>query len=186
MLMNHTISLLQKQQHKEIKRLQTAIEHLTKEAARAAADAKRKQKEDAKLFSDLEKKRRAVSLAQQAVQAAQFNPDARHKLQQAVDSRRAALRKCQARYNEMMSRVGHILKFAFKDPRPGFDRRAVRGVLARLVRVKDARHATALEVAGGGKLSHIVVETASVGVIPPSALVRRGCSWQASARRCKA
>jgi len=42
--------------------------------------------------------------------------------------------------------------FAYRDPERGFDRGRVKGVVARLVRVKDASAATALEVAAGGKL----------------------------------
>ncbi len=44
------------------------------------------------------------------------------------------------------------MDFAYRDPERGFDRGRVKGVVARLVRVKDASAATALEVAAGGKL----------------------------------
>lgn len=45
--------------------------------------------------------------------------------------------------------------FQYSDPRPGFDRSKVFGVVARLVRVTDASAATALEVAAGGKLYQV-------------------------------
>ena len=45
--------------------------------------------------------------------------------------------------------------FQFRDPERGFDRARVTGVVARLVRVKDAAAATALEVAAGGKLYQV-------------------------------
>ncbi len=45
--------------------------------------------------------------------------------------------------------------FQFQDPERGFDRARVKGVVARLVRVKDASAATALEVAAGGKLYQV-------------------------------
>ena len=45
--------------------------------------------------------------------------------------------------------------FSFKDPERGFDRARVKGVVARLVRVKDAAATTALEVAAGGKLYQV-------------------------------
>ena len=51
------------------------------------------------------------------------------------------------------------MDFRYKDPERGFDRSSVKGVVARLVRVKDAAAATALEVAAGGKLHQVVVDT---------------------------
>ena len=51
------------------------------------------------------------------------------------------------------------LDFRFKDPEPGFDRSAVKGVVAQLLRVKDPATATALEAVAGGKLHQVVVDT---------------------------
>ena len=45
--------------------------------------------------------------------------------------------------------------FSFRDPERGFDRARVKGVVARLVRVRDAAATTALEVAAGGKLYQV-------------------------------
>ncbi len=53
--------------------------------------------------------------------------------------------------------------FSFKDPDRGFDRSRVKGVVARLVRVRDASAATALEVAAGGKLYQVGHELRAMG-----------------------
>jgi len=45
------------------------------------------------------------------------------------------------------------LQFQYRDPERGFDRRAVHGLVARLITVKDPASATALEVSAGGKVS---------------------------------
>ena len=50
------------------------------------------------------------------------------------------------------------LEFRFEDPEPGFDRSAVKGVVAQLLRVKDPATATALEAVAGGKLHQVVVD----------------------------
>lgn len=47
------------------------------------------------------------------------------------------------------------MDFQYRDPDRGFDRAAVKGVVARLVRVKDPATTTALEVAAGGKLYQV-------------------------------
>jgi len=44
------------------------------------------------------------------------------------------------------------LQFQYRDPERGFDRRAVHGLVARLITVKDPATATALEVSAGGKV----------------------------------
>lgn len=51
------------------------------------------------------------------------------------------------------------LDFRYADPERGFDRSSVKGVLARLLSVKDPAASTALEVAAGGKLFQVVVDT---------------------------
>ena len=51
------------------------------------------------------------------------------------------------------------LKFEFKDPERGFDRNRIKGLIARLLKVKDPLNAIALEVTAGGKLHHVVVDT---------------------------
>eukprot|EP00592_Proboscia_alata_P003711 CAMPEP_0194379542 /NCGR_PEP_ID=MMETSP0174-20130528/40110_1 /TAXON_ID=216777 /ORGANISM="Proboscia alata, Strain PI-D3" /LENGTH=1211 /DNA_ID=CAMNT_0039162339 /DNA_START=84 /DNA_END=3719 /DNA_ORIENTATION=- len=55
------------------------------------------------------------------------------------------------------------LTFKYSDPVRGFDRNKVKGLVARLVDIKDPVHATALEVAAGGKLYQVVVDEAITG-----------------------
>ena len=47
------------------------------------------------------------------------------------------------------------MDFRYTDPAKGFQRASVKGVLGRLVALKDEQHATALEVAAGGKLFQV-------------------------------
>lgn len=62
------------------------------------------------------------------------------------------------------------LAFDYKDPVRGFDRSKVKGLVARLIEVKQSEHATALEVVAGGKLYQVVVDEAITG----KALLRDG------------
>jgi len=62
------------------------------------------------------------------------------------------------------------LKFEFRDPEKGFDRSRVKGLVARLVKVKDNRAATALEIAAGAKLTQVIVDTETTGKL----LLERG------------
>jgi structural maintenance of chromosome 2 len=55
------------------------------------------------------------------------------------------------------------VNFEFRDPERGFDRSRVKGVVAKLVNIKESIHATALEIAAGGKLFQVVVDNEQTG-----------------------
>jgi structural maintenance of chromosome 2 len=55
------------------------------------------------------------------------------------------------------------LGFEFKDPEKGFDRSRVKGLVAKLIRVKDIKAATALEITAGAKLYQVVVDSEKTG-----------------------
>ena len=55
------------------------------------------------------------------------------------------------------------LAFEYRDPEKGFDRSRVKGLLARLVALKDPSTATAVEVVAGAKLYQVVTDTEQTG-----------------------
>ena len=63
------------------------------------------------------------------------------------------------RVAQLQAGVEARLKVEYKDPEKGFDRSRVKGLVARLVRVKESATAGALETAAGGKLYSVVVDT---------------------------
>ncbi|GJE94134.1 condensin complex subunit SMC2 [Phanerochaete sordida] len=58
-----------------------------------------------------------------------------------------------------------FLDFSYSDPRPGFDRSQVKGLVASLISLAPAEHdkSTALEIAAGGRLYNVVVDNERVG-----------------------
>ena len=83
------------------------------------------------------------------------------------------------------------LDFTYRDPEAGFDKARVKGVVAKLVHINDVQHATALEVAAGGKLYQVIVDTEATAkallakgslrqrvTIIPINKVRNWCSYQ--------
>ena len=70
------------------------------------------------------------------------------------------------------------LAFNFSDPVRGFDRSKVKGMVARLIKVKQPENATALEVVAGGRLYQVVVDEAITGkaLLNKGKLRRRGAS----------
>ncbi|KAJ8040749.1 Structural maintenance of chromosomes protein 2 [Holothuria leucospilota] len=55
------------------------------------------------------------------------------------------------------------LSFEYKNPEKNFDRSKVHGLVARMVKVKDVKYATALEVTAGRKLYNVIVDSEVTG-----------------------
>ena len=61
---------------------------------------------------------------------------------------------------QQMKRQNHQLDFQFTNPTPNFDRtKHVHGLVATLFNINENKYAQALELAAGGKLFHVVVDT---------------------------
>lgn len=57
--------------------------------------------------------------------------------------------------DKLTAQLAGRLSFQYQNPMPGFDRSRVKGLVARLVTVKDPAHSTALEVVAGGRLYQV-------------------------------
>lgn len=55
------------------------------------------------------------------------------------------------------------LNFQYRDPERNFDHSRVKGLIANLIHIKDIQHSTALEIAAGNKLYHVVVDNEQTG-----------------------
>lgn len=128
----------------ELKRLRGAVR-----ADKAAADAA------AAELAAAEAAARAADVALADVDfdaaAAEATTARRRAAEAGLAARRDALGELSAR----LAGVG----FDYADPEPRWDRRRVRGRLAELVRVPEARWTGAVEVAAGGRLYQVVVDT---------------------------
>ncbi|XP_069125858.1 structural maintenance of chromosomes protein 2-like [Argopecten irradians] len=116
------------------KKDQTAYEAITKNMAGLEAEMKKLGFEEGK-DDKLETERRTLS---QQVQ----------KLQEKLET-------LEARFPQ--------LHFEYRDPEKNFDRSKVHGLVCKLIKVKDVKTATALEVSAGGKLYNVVVDTEMTG-----------------------
>ncbi|EOB00725.1 Structural maintenance of chromosomes protein 2, partial [Anas platyrhynchos] len=65
-------------------------------------------------------------------------------------------------YDSLVAKFPH-LHFEYKHPEKNWDSSLVKGLVVTLFTLKDAATAKALEVVGGGKLYHIVVDTEATG-----------------------
>ncbi|PRW61562.1 structural maintenance of chromosomes 2-1 isoform A [Chlorella sorokiniana] len=142
----------------EAKAADTRCKHLTKQLAEQRKALASKQKEGSKLLKDLEKERAAVQQCQAAAAGLGYDPAAAAGLEEEAERQRGEVRRWKDRCDELSSQLAAI-DFRYSDPERGFDRSRVKGVVAKLTRVADPSTATALEVAAGGKLYQVVVDS---------------------------
>ena len=134
------------------KALNTAEKNLSKE-----------KKTGDKLVKSLSDKQAEVTRLTEAMGgegATSFDEAEESRLHDAVQHLESRAAKLDEDYNSASSRLSSRLRFDFASPSKNFDRSAVKGVVANLLTVKDSTAATALEVAAGGKLFGVVVDTA--------------------------
>ncbi|EIE18219.1 RecF/RecN/SMC protein [Coccomyxa subellipsoidea C-169] len=143
----------------EVQEANVRAKHLEKQLSEQRKALAAKEKEAGLLAQEL--KRERGTLAYDEAAAAQ--------LQAAADTARVQVQRCKDHVDQLSSTLTSM-DFQYKDPDRGFNRAAVKGVVAKLVRVKDPSTTTALEVAAGGKLYQVVVDSEATA----KALLSRG------------
>ncbi|XP_041782533.1 structural maintenance of chromosomes protein 2 [Anopheles merus] len=79
---------------------------------------------------------------------------------EALAGRRQALQQeVRGLRSELDRRNAHRWELQYRDPEPGFDRRSVKGMVAKLVTVKDPKYAQALGTVAGGSLYSVITDT---------------------------
>jgi len=141
----------------EMQQADIRAKHLQKQLAEQKKALSTKDKETGTLQKDLQKHQGVVEECTRRLQGLSFNEAEMQQLEEARDREVAEVRRCKDEVDRLSQEVAGC-DFKFSDPRAGFDRSRVRGVLAKLVHVKDPATSVALEVAAGGKLYQVVVE----------------------------
>jgi len=55
------------------------------------------------------------------------------------------------------------LQFEYSDPEPNFQRSKIKGLVCKLIKIKDMKYATSLQIAAGAKLYNVIVDTEKTG-----------------------
>ena len=97
---------------------------------------------------------------------------------QAKREEETLIRDLQESVDALSAKLGGV-KFEYSDPTDDFDRSRVKGLVSRLIKLKDVHAATALEVTAGGKLynvSLLLLLLLSLRVSTNQQLSHTGCS----------
>jgi structural maintenance of chromosome 2 len=133
-------------------------------------DMKREEKSAEQLSAKKLTVSQRVSNLQQNLDSMEFSPTEYNTLETTKVELQNSLSSLHEQLDTLTAQLQGRLRFQYSDPVRGFDRSKVKGLVARLVTVKNSQHATALEVVAGGKLYQVVVDEAITG----KALLSRG------------
>ncbi|XP_055826493.1 structural maintenance of chromosomes protein 2-1 [Solanum dulcamara] len=146
----------------ELKQLQTKINHCEKELKGKKTQLLSKREEAAAVENELNNGKKQVEKLQKALESLSYKEEQMELLQSDRAIEVEAIQKLKDEIRVLSSRLSNI-DFTYSDPVKNFNRSKVKGVVAKLIKVKDSSAMTALEVAAGGKLFNIVVDTEDTG-----------------------
>ena len=139
------------------------LEHARKAAKEKLKFSRTEEEEHQRNTVEMESLKRAVADAENALNAASAKVLDEDGLRRGVVNGKQRCMTLKDTVEGLTALIEARLRFEYKDPERGFDRSKVRGMVAKLVKVKDIRNATALEVVAGGKLYQVVVDTEQTG-----------------------
>nr|QIC49989.1 structural maintenance of chromosomes protein 2 [Actinia equina] len=146
----------------ESKQAQMKIKHCQAELKKKKSELKATEQEyekDKKAFDTIEKSKSKLETELNKLNYEDGKEEKlvaqKRKLESEVSNLRTKVETLEAKFPN--------LQFEYKDPEPKFDRKKVKGLVAQLIKVKDVKNATSLEVAAGGRLYNVVVDSETTG-----------------------
>ncbi|XP_031107069.1 structural maintenance of chromosomes protein 2-1-like [Ipomoea triloba] len=146
----------------ELKQLQTKINHCEKELKEKKKQLLSKHEEAAAVENELSARKNEVEKTKSALESLGYKEEQMEALQKDRVVEVGMVQKLKDEIRVLSSQLANV-DFTYNDPVKNFDRSRVKGVVAKLIKVKDSSSMTALEVAAGGKLYNIVVDTENTG-----------------------
>ncbi|KAH7404318.1 hypothetical protein KP509_15G020500 [Ceratopteris richardii] len=153
----------------ESKHAKTKIQHLEKELKEKKKQLASKKEEANAVDKELKAKRTEIEKIRNALSGIPIEEGHIESLEKIKAQELEVIQRLKTEVNEISAQLGSI-NFQYSDPVKNFERNKVKGVVARLLHVKDVSAVTALEVAAGGKLYNVVVDSEQTGKL----LLERG------------
>ncbi len=148
----------------EIEQAKLKISHLEARIKEDEPRAKKAEKENSGLLSDLELLRSQASKLEKELEKLGFEPGREEQQQAEKTQVEKRIRVLQSEAEALRRKVAG-LDFTYSDPSPNVDRRRVKGLVAQLFSLpaEQAEAGTALEVCAGGRLYNVVVDSSGTG-----------------------
>lgn len=146
----------------ELKQLKTKISHSEKELKEKSQQLLSKREEAVAAENELHTRSKDVESVQKALESLPYEDGKMEALQKDRASELEVVQKLKDEIRILSAQLANV-DFTYRDPVKNFDRSKVKGVVAKLIKVKDSSTLTALEVAAGGKMFNVVVDTENTG-----------------------
>jgi structural maintenance of chromosome 2 len=136
------------------------VTHLKGEVKQRKKQAESAKKDYEKLEKGLTSKANELASVDKKLGGLKRDPELRARLEGEIEELQRKTQKSQDRVESARANLSHLVDLQYNARQFG-DK--VKGLLVRLVRVKDASKASALEVTAGGKLFNVVVDNEKTG-----------------------
>lgn len=146
----------------ELKQLKTKISHSEKELTEKRRQLMSKREEAVAVENELNARIKDVENVKKALESLPYKEGQMEALQKDRASELELVQKLKDEIRNLSAQSANV-EFTYRDPMKNFDRSKVKGVVAKLMKVKDSSTMTALEVTAGGKLFNVVVDTENTG-----------------------
>lgn len=146
----------------ELKQLKTKISHWEKELEEKTKQLLSKREEAIFVENELSAKRKDVENVKLALESLPYKEGQLEALQKERAFELESVQKLKDEIRNLSAQLACV-EFKYRDPIQNFDRSKVKGVVAKLIKVKDSAAMTALEVTAGGKMFNIVVDDENTG-----------------------
>ena len=146
----------------EIQGMSIKVKHVTAECKEKTKEAKAVEKEFKSLSKKCATKEKELEKLEDAMKKAAFDPVAKADLEQQIvklEGQHSMLGEAHDQLSPQLARF----EFDYASPSKNFDRSKVKGLVAKMVKVKDEQASTALEIAAGGRLYNVIVDTEKTG-----------------------
>ncbi|KAM0909956.1 hypothetical protein ACQ4PT_014479 [Festuca glaucescens] len=145
-----------------LKQLKTKINHSEKELKEKKTQMKSKRDEATAAEKELKARTKDLEAIKASMGSINYEEGQMEALQKDRSSEVEVVQKLSDKVRALTGELGNV-HFSYRDPVKNFDRSKVKGVVARLIKIKDSSTATALEVAAGGRLYNVVVDSETTG-----------------------
>ncbi|KAG0590588.1 hypothetical protein KC19_1G112200 [Ceratodon purpureus] len=146
----------------EVKQSKMKIKHLEKELKEKKTQLSSKQKEATTIEKEHQTRTAEVKKITSTLESLKFDEARMDLLDKTRNEEIEAVRKLKADVSSLTGELNGV-QFSYNNPSRDFDRSKVKGVVARLLKVKDPSTMTALEVTAGGKMFNVVVDSEQTG-----------------------
>ncbi|CAK9828217.1 Structural maintenance of chromosomes protein 2 [Anthophora retusa] len=142
----------------QLKQFEMTLDHNRTQLKNKKADMKNNDDEYKKYTKDLEIKEKEVKNLENELKKLNYEDGSIEQLTEQKNTLRNEIRRLEERIDDFESRYPQI-RFEYQKPVPNFNHNSVKGVVCKLITVKDKRAAYALEIAAGAKLYNVIVDT---------------------------